>query len=109
MIGSEGELVAILEALRPHAVLVGSASRCGAYRDLDFVVSAKGFEVARKMFPEKESPFIGAWSTCATAVPLEAFRYWYGPDYPSLVRRKRELIDVEVHGVVFRAWPVYTE
>lgn len=96
----------ILQALAPHVILVGSAATSSRYNDLDFVISARGLEIARKLLPGPlSSEFPGNLSTDTTEVPIEVFRYWYGPGYNSLSRRTTELITRTLYGVTFRAWP----
>lgn len=98
----------ILRALAPHAILVGSASVSDRYNDLDFVVSAKGLEIARRILPGPlSSEMIGNLSTDATDVPIEVFRCWYGPPYRFLCRSS-ELVERTILGVTLRAWPIPT-
>lgn len=96
---------AILEALAPHAILVGSAARGDDYRDIDLVVGAKGLSLAKKVFPAGwESAFLGSITTFETEPAIEVFRWWHGPDYAALKRRK-DLVKRTIMGVEFRAWP----
>jgi|SRR5581483_8117761 len=95
----------ILRELAPHAILVGSAVHGDRYGDIDLVVSARGLEIARRILPGPlSSEMIGNLSTDTTDVPIETFRFWYGPSYRSLCQRKRELTERTIHGVAFRAW-----
>ncbi len=96
---------AILSALAPHAILVGSTSVCNNYGDIDLVVSAKGLNIARRILPGRlSSEILGHLATDATEDAIECFRWWYGPSYRVLSRRKRELTPRTLHGVGLRAW-----
>ena len=97
----------ILTLLAPVSILVGSASRSEAYNDIDLIVGKRGLDLAKTVLPCWESVFPGHVGTRATTPPIECMRFWYGPDYSALQRRKA-LIQRTLYGVTLRAWPIDT-
>lgn len=95
--------IEILKQIEPHAILVGSASRSDSFNDIDLVVSQKGLDLAKKLFPNWTSIFIGQVTTNAVEIQIEAMMYWYGPDYNHLCRRK--LNKKNLFGIDFRIYP----
>lgn len=97
----------ILAMLADEAIVVGSAVNGRDYNDIDLVVSAKGLAIAKKILPDAESCFPGHIKTFETDTPIECFRYWYGPGYSDL--KKRKLGSVILCGIKLRAWGGRTE
>lgn len=93
----------ILRTLAPHSILVGSAAKRDSVGDIDLVVSRSGLAAAKRVMPGWTSMIFGHVRV-ETEIPIEVFRYWYGPSYSELVRRK-DLTQRRLCGVMFRAWP----
>lgn len=98
--------IEILKQIEPYAILVGSASRSNSFNDIDLVVSQKGLDLAKKIFPKWTSIFIGQVTTNDVEIQIEAMMYWYGPDYNHLCRRN--LNRKELFGISFRTYSANT-
>lgn len=101
----------ILERLKDHVILVGSASRSDVYKDIDLVISEKGLKIAKQLFSNMStgSAFVGNLKCFGTNPPIEVFTFWYGPSYKDLKRKyKKELISKTILGTELLAWPTKT-
>jgi hypothetical protein len=97
------EVEDILAQLAPYAIVVGSAARGGHYNDIDLVVNAKGFKIAKEILPPPlSSVFPGHIKTFETEPPIEVMKFWYGPDYNALCRKK--LGKVQFGQTEMRSW-----